>query len=54
MTRRELDRLLEKTVAEALGVPYHVRPAKRAYKPRLPAAFRPVQPQHGMEELQRA
>lgn len=54
MTRRELDRLLEKTVAEALGVPYHERPLKRAYKPRPPAAFRPVHPQHSMRELQRA
>jgi hypothetical protein len=54
MTRRELDRLLEKTVAEAIGVPYRERPAKRAYKPRSPAAFQPVHPQHSMPELQRA
>ena len=54
MTRPELDRMLEKAVAEAIGVPYRNRPVKRAYKPRSPAAFRPVHPQHSMRELQRA
>lgn len=54
MTRRELDQLLEKTVAEAIGVTYHTKPIKRAYKPRSPAAFRPVHPQHTGRELQHA
>ena len=54
MTRPELDRVLEKAVAEAIGVPYRIRPIKRAYKPRSPAAFRPVHPQHNTRELQRA
>lgn len=54
MTRPDLDRMLEKAVAEAIGVPYRTRQVKRAYKPRSPAAFRPVHPQHNMRELQRA
>lgn len=54
MTRPELDRMLEKAVAEAIGVPYRVRPTKRAYRPRSPTAFRPVHPQHNIRELQRA
>ena len=54
MTRPELDRMLEKAVGEASGVPYRIRPIKRAYKPRSPAAFRPVHPQHNTRELQRA
>ena len=54
MTRSDLDRMLEKAVAEAIGVPYRTRPVKRAYKPRSPTAFRPVHPQHSMRELQRA
>lgn len=54
MTRPDLDRLLEKAVAEAIGVPYRIRQAKRAYKPRSPAAFQPVHPQHTGRELQRA
>jgi hypothetical protein len=54
MTRPEIDRMLEKAVAEAIGVSYRVRPTKRAYKPRSPASFHPVHPQHSMRELQRA
>lgn len=54
MTRPDLDRMLEKAVAEAIGVPYRTRPVKRAYRPRSPAAFRPVHAQHNMRELQRA
>jgi hypothetical protein len=54
MTRPNLDRMLEKAVAEALGVPYRTRAVKRAYKPRSPAAFRPVHPQHSVRELQHA
>ncbi len=54
MTRPELDRMLEKAVAEAIGVPYQPRAVKRSYKLRLPATFRPVRPQHTMRELQRA
>jgi hypothetical protein len=54
MPRSELDRMLEKAVAEAIGVPYRSRPMKRAYKPRSPASFQPVHPQHSARELQRA
>ena len=54
MTRPDLDRMLEKAVAEAIGVPYRNRPVKRAYKPRSPASFHPVHPQHTTRELQRA
>jgi hypothetical protein len=54
MTRPDLDRMLEQAVAEAIGVPYRIRPAKRARKSRSSAAFRPVHPQHSQRELQRA
>jgi hypothetical protein len=54
MTRPELDRMLEKAVAEAIGVPYRTKPMKRAYKPKSPAAFQPVHPQHAARELQHA
>lgn len=58
MTRPELDRMLEKAVAEAIGVPYRNRPIKRAYKPRSPAAYHPVHPQPAardpVRELQNA
>ena len=54
MTRMELDRMLEKAVAEAIGVPYAAKPIKRAYKPKSPAAYRPVHPQHTARELQHA
>jgi len=54
MTRPELDRMLEKAVAEALGVSTRSKPVKRAYKPRSPAGYRPVQLPHGARELQHA
>ena len=54
MTRPDLDRMLEKAVAEAIGVPYRNRPIKRADKSRSPATFHPVHPQHGKRELKRA
>ena len=54
MTRIELDRMLEKAVAEALGVPYRTKPIKRAYRPKSPTAYHPVHPQHSAKELQHA
>jgi len=54
MNRPELDRMLEKAVAEAIGVPYRSKPVKRAYKPRSPLSYRPVHPQHTARELQHA
>lgn len=54
MNRMELDRTLEKAVAEAIGVPYRAKPIKRAYKPKSPAAYHPVHPQHTARELQHA
>ncbi len=54
MTRTALDRMLEKAVAEAIGVPYRSRPVKRAYKPKSPASYHPVHPQHSSRELQHA
>jgi hypothetical protein len=54
MTRIELDRMLEKAVAEAIGVPYRAKPGRRAYRPKSPAAYQPVHPQHSARELQHA
>jgi hypothetical protein len=54
MNRIELDRMLEKAVAEAIGVPYRIKPVRRAYKPRSPASFHAVRPQHSHRELQHA
>ena len=54
MTRIELDRTLEKAVAEAIGVAYRSKPIKRAYKPRSPAAYHPVHPQPASRDLQHA
>jgi hypothetical protein len=54
MTRIDLDRMLEKAVAEAIGVPYRAKPVKRAYKPKSPAAYQAVHPQHAARELQHA
>jgi len=54
MSRNALDRMLEQTVAEAIGVPYHRKPVKRAYKPKSPAAYRPMHPEHSARELQHA
>lgn len=45
MTRPDLDRMLEKAVAEAIGVPYRTKSMKRAYKPKSPASFHAVHPQ---------
>ena len=53
MTRIELDRTLEKAVAEAIGVAYRSKPIKRAYKPRSPAAYHPVHPQPASRDLSR-
>lgn len=54
MTRIELDRMLEKAVAEAIGVPYQAKPLKRASRRQLPAASRQVRPEHAGRELQHA
>lgn len=52
MNRPELDRMLEKAVAEAIGVPYRNRAVKRSHRPRSPASYRPVHPKHSQRELQ--
>jgi hypothetical protein len=54
MTRTELDRMLEKAVAEAIGVPYRTKPIKRAYRPKSPGSFQPVHRQHAARDLQHA
>ncbi len=54
MTRIELDGMLEKAVAEAIGVPYQAKPRKRASRRKSAAAYRPVRPEHAGRELQHA
>jgi hypothetical protein len=53
MSRPDLDRMLEKAVAEAIGVPHRSKPVKRAYKPRSPASYHPVHPQPMARDLAR-
>ncbi len=50
MTRPELDRMLEKAVAEAIGVPYRNKSVRRGRRLRSV----PVQQQHSSGELQHA
>lgn len=52
--RMELERMLEKAVADAIGVPYHTKPIKRAYRPKAPAAYHAMRSQHSARELQHA
>ena len=54
MTRPELDRMLEKAVAEAIGVPYRNKSARRGLMPQSPSTRLAVQPQHSSGELQHA
>lgn len=54
MTRPELDRMLEKAVAEAIGVPYRNNSARRSRTARSPSTRPAVQPQHSSGELQHA
>jgi len=54
MSRPDLDRMLEKAVAEVLSVRDRSRPVKRAYKPRSPTSFQPVHLQHRVRELRHA
>lgn len=54
MTRPELDRMLEKAVAEAIGVPYRNAPAKRTQTLRAPGSYRIVPTQHVAREMQHA
>jgi hypothetical protein len=53
MTRPELDRMLEKAVAEAIGVTYR-NSARRGRRPKSPSTRLAVQPQHSSGELQHA
>lgn len=53
MTRSELDRMLEKAVAEAIGVTPVIRPTKRRQRLRTVASRR-ASAQHGGRELQHA
>lgn len=54
MTRPELDRMLEKAVAEAIGVPCRSKSSGRPSRPRARANGRPVQSHHNQRELQHA
>lgn len=54
MTRPELDRMLEKAVADAIGVPYRSKSTRRPSGPRARAEGRPVQSHHNQSELQHA
>jgi hypothetical protein len=54
MTRPDLDRLLEKAVAEAIGVPYRTKSTKRPHRSRSPAGNPPVHAKHNERELQHA
>ncbi len=54
MTRPELDRMLEKAVAEAIGVPYRSKSTKRPHRARSPGSDRPVHAKHNRRELQHA
>jgi len=54
MSRRELDRMLERAVAEAVGVPYQERAMRRPGRAKVHAAGQPMQRQHSGRELQHA
>lgn len=54
MTRPELDRMLEKAVADAIGVSYLSKSSGRPSRPRARAIRRPVQSHHNQSELQHA
>jgi hypothetical protein len=54
MTRPELDRMLEKAVADAIGVSYRNKSTTRTGRQRVRANGRQVQSHHNQRELQHA
>lgn len=54
MTRPELDRILEKAVANAIGVSYRSKSTTRTGRQRVRATGSQVQSDHNQRELQHA